>query len=411
MFKKVVANPKYLGVFIVLLLFIGLQIGFVFAQFSKTELEQTHPVAGIIQTFTNATSWTAGSNVNLTNNFDDYYNNTAFIANLQRPPTDPLGYYMLFGNFSLQMDASDTNTVSATLFNTSNVDCSANGFRNLSINLKLVQPQSAPQSTTLTLYSHSDANYYTYDLTNDLAGASAVNQWGNLTIPVGPDAEGWSETGNPQWDNITSLTLQFTYADSQDVTIRVGALFFRGLYMTPMEYDSTGLLLQFLQVYAFNFIFTWLLMAVLLYLLCRALKNPVLWKPVFVAVGFALVIMVVRAVINIAATATIPTIYYPFDVTFGTLFDPLVTLYYPQEAVGALLPQSQASIAVANSSLAIFKGIITTMFVVSYVWLGALGAFILKALKPEFTTVKCVAISAVSVGITILALWLLVGVV
>lgn len=435
-FKRVVANPKYLGAFIVLLLFLGLQVGYVFGQFSKIELEQTYPVSGLIQTFTNATSWTAASNVNLTNNFDDYYNNTVFIANLMRPANDPLGYYPLFGNFSLQMSAPGSNTLSATLFDTTNVDCSESGFQNLTLNTKLVQPQSAPQNATLTLYSLSDSNYFTYDLTSDLADASAINQWGNLTIPLGSNAKGWSETGNPQWGNITSLSLQFGYPDSQNITIRIGALFFRGLYVTPLEYNSVGILAQFLQVYALQFLFTWLLLSGLIYLFCRVLKSPVFWKPIFIAMGFALMVMVIRAAVNIIATVTIPSIYYPFDVSFGTLFDPLGALYYPANAVSALLPQAQASLAAIDASLFAFRGIITAIFVASYVWLVAMGTFAIKALKsepspmqssdpsvsptaetvvtelsPAFSTLKCLLISVASVGITMIVLWLLIGVV
>ncbi len=410
-FKKIVANPKYLGAIIILILFIALQVGFAFAQFSKIELEQTAPVGGLIQTFTNATSWTAASSINLTNNFNDYYNNTVFVANLQRPPTDPLGYYPLFGNFSLQIDAANTNTISAALFNTSNVDCSATGFKNLSMGIKFVQPQAAPQNATLTLYSLTDTNYYTYDLTSALSSASAVNQWGNVTIPVGQDATGWTQHGSPQWSNITSLTLQVDYSNNQSISIRLGALYFHGLYVTPLQYDSTGILLRFLQVYSLQFLFTWLVASGIIYLFCRGLKSAVLWKPLFVGFGFAMIVMVIRALINIAATAAMPTVYYPFDISFGTLFDPFVTLYYPTEAIGTLMAQSQATILGIEASLTAFKTIITAMFVVSYVWLGALGALIVKTLKPEFTALKSITIAAVSIGVTILALWLLIGVV
>ena len=435
-FKRVVANPKYLGAIIIFLLFVGLQVGYAIGQFSKIELEQTQPVSGVIQTFTNATSWAAAPNVDLTNNFDDYYNNTVFIANLLRPPTDPLAYYPLFGNFSLQIDAADTNTVSAALIDTTDVDCTENGFQNLTLNVKLVQPQFAPQTATLTLYSLAESNYYTYDLTSDLAAASAINQWGNLTIQVGPNAQGWSETGNPQWNNITSLSLQFDYPESQNITIRIGALFFRGLYLTPMEYNSVGLLVQFIQVYSLQFGFTWLLLSIFIYLLCRGLKSPVLWKPLFIVMGFAMMVMVIRAAISVIATVAMPSLYYPFDVSFGTLFDPLGVLYYPASAIPALLPQSQVSLAAIDASLVVFRGIITTVFVASYVWLVALGAFAIKAIKAqppitqsatpseslttanaaqvsdsEFSTIKAVLISALSVAITLALLWLILGVV
>ena len=58
----------------------------------------------------------------------------------------------------MQIQANNTNTILAALTNTSNVDCTANGFQNLSITMKLVEPQSAPSNATLTLYSLGDAN-------------------------------------------------------------------------------------------------------------------------------------------------------------------------------------------------------------------------------------------------------------
>ena len=51
------------------------------------------------------------------------------------------------------------------------------------------------------------------------------------------------------------------------------------------------------------------------------------------------------------------------------------------------------------------------MFAISYVWLGALCTIIVGTLKPEFSMTKRIAISAVSVAVTIFLLLLLVGVV
>jgi hypothetical protein len=73
-FKKIIENPKYLGAIIILLLFIGVQIGYEYVQFSKTYTENTSPTIDQLPTFINATSWSSTSNVALTNNFDDPFN-------------------------------------------------------------------------------------------------------------------------------------------------------------------------------------------------------------------------------------------------------------------------------------------------------------------------------------------------
>ena len=59
--------------------------------------------------------------------------------------------------------------------------------------------------------------------------------------------------------------------------------------------------------------------------------------------------------------------------------------------------------------MAAFKAILTGMFIVSYIWLAGLAALIVKELKPEYTTMKCLLIAAVSVGVTLLVLFLFIG--
>ncbi len=117
--------------------------------------------------------------------------------------------------------------------------------------IKQVAPSSMPQSATLTLYSINDTNFYTYDLTSSLNTAT-VNTWNNLTIPLGPNASGWAITGTPSWGNITALQLSLTYPANSNITVRIGALFFRGQYQTPVQTDSLGLIEQFLSSYGFR---------------------------------------------------------------------------------------------------------------------------------------------------------------
>ena len=408
-FKDIVTNPKYLGALIILILFIGLEVGYEYSQFSKTYTEQTAPTIDKLGSFTNATAWASAPNVALANNFEDYFNYSIYVAGFGLPPTDPNAYYSLFGNSSLQMNATNTNTLTAALTNTSNVDCSSTGFQNISITIKLVQPQATPQNANLTLYSLGDTNFYQYDLTSQLSSASIIGQWNNLTISLGPNAEGWSISGNPTWSNITSLKLDFSYPSSSDITIRVGALFFHGQYLTPVQYNSTGILLQFLQLFSLQFIFAWFILTGIIYLICRGLKSPVFWKPLFVALGFAMVVMAIRALVNLAATLTLPTVYYPFDLALGVRFDPYAALYYPVDALRTLPATSIAIFNSIDSATFAFRSIVSGMFIVSYVWLGALGVIVIGTLKPEFTVIKRIALSAVSLAIVVLLLIFLVG--
>jgi hypothetical protein len=417
-FKQIITNPKYLGALIILLLFIGVQIGYEYVQFSRTYTEQTYPIIFFngpalineLPTYTNASSWTGGSNVNLTNS-NDYFNYSVYLAGFGASPISSEGYSNIFGNTSLQMEASNTNNLIAALSNTSNVDCSSIGFQNISMTIKQVSPQIAPQKVTLTLYSLADTNSFTYDLTSQLSSSTTLDQWNNLTIPVGPNAQGWSLSGTPTWSNITSLVLNFSYPSDSNITIRVGALFFRGEYLTPVQYGSIGLVIQFLQVFALQFVFTWFVLTALIYAFCRVLKNAVLWKPIFVALGLAMAVMIVRALVNLAAAATLQTAYYPFDISLGVRFDQFATLYFPPEAVNSLSVISQNAFPLIDAATSTFRGIVTIMAFVSYIWLGALAVYSLEALKPEFSLGKRITFVVAGIGITIFAVLLLVGVI
>jgi hypothetical protein len=400
-FKRIVANPKYLGIIVVILLFLGLAMAYEYSQFSKIHIETTAPLPGAMQNFNNATFWQAGANVELSNNFDDFFNNTVYLADYNL-------YYELFGNHSLQVQANNTNSVLLALVDTSNVDCTPNGFQNLSITLKLLSPQSAPSNATLILYSLGDENYYTYDLTSDLQSAQAINQWGNITIPLGPEATDWTEHGNPTWQNVTSLTLQLDYPENTDISLRIGALFFRGNYIQPLVANPTSFVYIFLLQFSLQLLATWLVLTGMIFLLLKAFKSAVVWKPIFVAVGFALIVMAIRMALNLAATAALPDLYYPFDAALGVMYDQFGSLNYP---VGVAIPVAESAAAMANiaTSIATYKTILTALFIASYAWLAGLATVIVKELKPEFNLLKCIAIAALGVAVTILVLLFFIG--
>ncbi len=350
-FKRIVANPKYLGALIILLLFVAVSIGYEYAQFSKTYTENTNPGIDKLAQYTNATLWTTNSGVSLTNNALDFYNYSVYVASLQYPPTDSNGYYNVFSNYtsglgpsSLEINTVDASSVSANINDVFNVDCGSGGFNNLTMAVKLVAPQTVPQSATVTLYSVSEANFYTYDLTSLLSDSSAIDTWQNFTLTTGPSAQGWTTSGTPDWGNITALKLDFAYPSSSNITLRVGALFFHGQYQTPIEYNSTGLLLQFLQLFALQFILGWLIITGVMYIFFKGLKTEITWKPVLIAMAFALFVMVIRQLVVLITALTLPPVYYPFDVSLGVRFDSFGAVYCPSRVVSSSLQHLERSI-------------------------------------------------------------------
>jgi len=165
-----------------------------------------------------------------------------------------------------------------------------------------------------------------------------------------------------------------------------------------------------LQVFSLQFIFSWFLLTGLIYLFFKGLKTNVAWKPIFVALAFAMFVMVIRALVNLVAALALPPVYYSFDLSLGVRFDAFGSVFYPPEAVGALSAQSQAIFSSADSLTSAFRFVTSGIFYVAYVWLGALCTIIVGTLKPEFSMVKRIVISGVSIAVTILLLLLLVGI-
>ena len=249
-FKQIVQNPKYLGAIIVLLIFVAAQVAFQYAQYSKVYYEQTSPEINKLGTWTeSATLWRGNSGIAITSNYDDFIHNA---------------YY---GNGSLQFALSNSNNMSIALSGFNQVDCGPTGFQNLSMRIKIVAPQASPEKVTLTLYSLSDANYFQYDLTSDFSNSSANILWNNLTVPVG--SGNWQNSGAPQWQNITALKFDFAFSASSNITVRMEGLFFRGVYETPIQTDSTGFLIYVLQLVFPQFLFEWLILTGLLYIVIK----------------------------------------------------------------------------------------------------------------------------------------------
>jgi hypothetical protein len=261
------------------------------------------------------------------------------------------------------------------------INCGPTGYQNLSIRIKIAQPQTPPEKVTLTLYSIADANYYQYDLTPELSDTSKMGIWNNLTIPVGQG--NWQSSGSPQWSNITALKLDFTFPTNSNVTLRIAGLFFRGIYQNLIEYlGNTMFTVQVLQIVFMQFLFEWLIFAAILYIVIKLLKGNITWKPLFVAISFALIVLAIQSLINIAATLTLPTIYSPVE---GYIFTEAIAI-------------NEAFVA-ATTTFAVIR---LVALIAMYTWVGILGALIVRSLLPEFSRSKSALVSSASLIATII---------
>ena len=384
-FKKIIQEPKYLGPFVLLIIFLVAQVASSYVIASKSYVEQTMPAGGQGDVWTqNAALWQANSGVTVSNNTLDYINST---------------YY---GSTSIEFSASNASNVWMELTDfKESVNCGADGFRNVSLRVKIVAPDAKPESVTLYLYSLSDSNFFYRDLTSSFSN-STVNVWNNITVPVGSES-GWLSSGaDAKWENITGIKMEFTWSSNQSVDLRVDGLFFRGIFKDPLEMYGVS----YIATSALNaitpFLFQWLLLTGLMYVIIKGLKGNTTWKPLMVAVGFALVTLVIHALILIVAYTTLPRISYSLEVLAGVSGE--FTVAY-QVILDAIASVSQIG------------GIVQ---IVVYVWIVALGAIIAHDVTtqavegaagvPQFGWMKSILTSAASFLLTLLILGFVLGV-
>jgi hypothetical protein len=382
-FKGIIQNPRFLGSFIVLIIFIVAQVGSSYVVASKSYIEQTMPAGNHGDVWTeNATLWAASPGVAITNNYSDFINGS---------------YY---GNSSIEFAVNNSSGIQMALKDLGgSVNCGADGFKNVSFRVKLVTPDVKPENVTLYLYSLSDLNFFYYDLTSMFSG-SVVNVWNNITIPVGSGEWQRSNTA-ASWENITGLKMDFAWPNNSNIKLRIDGLFFRGIFKDPLEIYGVS----YLATSALNaitpFIFQWLLLTGLIYMIIKGLKGNVTWKPLMVAVGFALVTMVIQALISIATYTTLPKLYYPLEVLASVPGESAV-------AYKVILDE------VAQVSL--IGGIVQ---VIIYVWIVALGTIITRDITTravegspgvqQFSWTKSLLVSAASFLLTLLILGFILG--
>jgi len=384
-FKKIVHEPKYLGPFVLLIIFVVAQLASSYVVASRSYVEQTMPGAGEGDAWTqDAALWTASAGVTVSNNTDDYINST---------------YY---GDVSIDFSASDVGSIwMENNWNALNgsVNCGVDGFKNVSLRVKIVTPDATPESVALYLYSLSDSNF-SYDLTSMFSN-STVDVWNNITVPVGSESDWVSSSGAATWENITGIKMEFTWSSNQSVNVRVDGLFFRGIFKDPLELYGASYVASSALNAITPFLFEWLLLTGLMYVIIKGLKGNAVWKPLMVAVGFALVTLVIQAVL------------------IGVVYTTLSNIYYPLEVLAGVVGEFQGAYQILLDSIAMVTQISGYIQIAVYVWIVALGAIIAHDITaqtvegapvtPQFGWMKSVLTSAASFLLTLLILGFVFG--
>ena len=387
-FKQILQNPKYLGVLVLLVIFVAVQVGSSYVIASKSYLEQTIPTGGEGDVWTeNAALWQANSGVSISNNTIDYINSTAVY----------IGAPNYFGSTSVEFAASNTSVVRMELISV-NADEQVNSgsFKNVSFRLKIVAAGSRPSNVSLFLSSLNASSFH-YDLTEEFS-SSTTGVWNNITVPVGSGA--WSSSGgDATWENITGLKMEFVWATSSDIDLRLGGLFFRGEYETPLDLYGTGTVLAQAAISGTApFVFEWIVLTGVLFAMIKVLRGNATWKSIMVAVGFALVVLVIQSAVLLAVYGSLPNLFYPLELLANV----------PGER--SIAP---AATLEAMDSANLLGSIVQ---VVVWLWLAGLGTFIthevtgLTADVPPFGWLKSIAVSGASLLLTIIIVGFLIGI-
>lgn len=297
-FNEIVQNPKYIGPLLIMIFFILVNMGYVYTIASKTYVEQTLPTAGQRDIWTeNMTLWTSDSNATIKENFVDYINGT---------------YY---GNRSIEFSIVNSMQIWAQLTDIGSINCSnSDGYKNLYLRIKWTSPQDKPENATIYLFSATPPDYFRYNLTNEFSN-SAVNVWNKLTISLA--TESWlNSSTDANWENITGLKLEFTWLNNSNITMLVDGLFFGGIFKSETD-NVASYMVNYSIVSVMQFTVRWVLLGGLLYIMTKFFGAEIVWRPLLILVGFALITMFIRAIMSVVVFSTLPTLYYRLEFLGG----------------------------------------------------------------------------------------------
>jgi hypothetical protein len=371
-FKEIIESPKFMGPILILILFIAANIGLSYVLMSKTYVEGTLPQTGELDVWTeNATLWSSTSGASITENFNDYMNGT---------------YY---GNRSISFSMLNSRQVSMELFNIGPINCSGlDDYKNASLRIKLVSPSVRPESASIYLFSQGPSSYFSYNLTDTFSN-SASTVWNNLTLPLANDQ--WASNNGPSWGTITGLELDFAWPENSNITVLVDALFFRGVFTTPLDTAALSYVMNYSVISLMQFAVEWLFLAGIIYVMIRAFGTKTTWRPVLIVVGFALIVLFVQTVINAIAIATLPR------------------LYYPLEFIGGVQAERDIAVNMIYDATTLVSVVSGYLRIIVFVWTIALCGVGTRLLT-EFSWVKSFLISAVAFFATTTLMSFIIGI-
>jgi hypothetical protein len=220
-----------------------------------------------------------------------------------------------YGNRSIEFSIVNSTQIWAQLTDIGSINCSgSDGYKNLYLRIKWTSPEDNPENVTIDLFSVTPSDYFRYNLTGEFSN-STINVWKNLTIPL--VTESWlNSSAYASWGNITGLKLEFAWLNDSNITLLVDGLFFGGVFKSQTE-NAASYMINYSIISAMQFAVRWVFLGGLLYIMTKAFGAKIVWRPMLILIGFALITMFIQAVISVVVFSTLPTLYYPLEFLGG----------------------------------------------------------------------------------------------
>jgi len=301
-FRKMAENPTIIAPILIIAMFLVANLGYAYVSASKVFVEQTVPNGLNQDEWTqNSTLWTSNAQMSEST---DVVNGSKYLS------------FEYYGNTSLAFSTINTDRLWMKLDGIGTVNCSnPNGYDKLSFRLKRTSPIAKPANVTLQLFSSNSLENFFQSLDDDFAD-STYNAWANETILFA--SENWSQTSStPKWDSITGLRLEFTWTEISNQTILIDGLFFHGPLLSGIDLYGTSYLLNVVFAGVMQFTITWVILSGLIYFMSKSFGGKLVWRAMLIVIGGTLITMVVLALVNAIATATVSSVNYPFELVAG----------------------------------------------------------------------------------------------
>jgi len=301
-FRKMAENPTIIAPILIIAIFLVANLGYAYVSASKVFVEQTVPNGLNQDEWTqNSTLWTSNAQMSEST---DVVNGSKYLS------------FEYYGNTSLAFSTINTDRLWMKLDGIGTVNCSnPNGYDKLSFRLKRTSPIAKPANVTLQLFSSNSLENFFQSLDDDFAD-STYNAWANETILLA--SENWSQTSStPKWDSITGLRLEFTWTEISNQTILIDGLFFHGPLLSGIDLYGTSYLLNVVFAGVMQFTITWVILSGLIYFMSKSFGGKLVWRAMLIVIGGTLITMVVLALVNAIATATVSSVNYPFELVAG----------------------------------------------------------------------------------------------